>query len=141
MRVTLDTNVIVSALLSPRGAPADVVQQWEQGVIEVATSPALVTKLERVLSYDKIQQRLKLSEEALDTFVEQFRTMTLYVEPEQEVQVIAQDPDDNRVLECAIAAGSAYIVSGDTHLLGLKEYEGIVILDPNAFMALLSVGE
>jgi predicted nucleic acid-binding protein len=53
--------------------------------------------------------------------------------------VIADDPDDNRLLECAVTSGSLYIISGDQHLLDLKEYQGIQILSPAGFVVLLEM--
>jgi len=54
------------------------------------------------------------------------------------VDVIDKDPDDNRVLECALAASASYIVSGNSHLLELQEYEQIVIFNPVGFLAVLA---
>lgn len=54
------------------------------------------------------------------------------------VRAVADDPDDDKVIECALAGEAAYIVSGDRHLLDLKEYEGIVIVRANEFLALVT---
>jgi uncharacterized protein len=54
--------------------------------------------------------------------------------PRRRVNAVKEDPDDNRILECALAAGADVIVSGDGHLLRLTEYEGIAILTPRAFL-------
>jgi predicted nucleic acid-binding protein len=51
--------------------------------------------------------------------------------------VIGADPTDNRVLECAVAGNAAYIVTGDKHLLDIKEYQGIIMLSPAGFLAFL----
>jgi predicted nucleic acid-binding protein len=60
-----------------------------------------------------------------------------FVDPQIKLDVIEDDPDDNRVLECALTGGATYIISGDTHLLNVKEYQGIVILSPAGFLTLL----
>lgn len=66
------------------------------------------------------------------------RRFALVVEPQEDVDAIPEDPDDNRVLECAVAGAADCIVSGDVrHLLRLREYQGIHILSPTAFLALL----
>jgi hypothetical protein len=67
------------------------------------------------------------------------RTVATAVEPQMTLDVIEADPDDNRVLECAATGGAAYIVSGDEHLLGLGEYEQIIILNPVSFLTLLKI--
>ena len=141
MRVVLDTNVLISALLSPRGTPAEIVRRWEAGEFEVAASPALVAELKRVLTYERVQQRLRFSSDSVAAFIERFRATTVMVRPEARIEVIADDPDDNRVLECAVSSGSRYIVSGDSHLRSLQEYGGIVILAPAAFITTLAVEE
>ena len=56
------------------------------------------------------------------------------------MNIVGQDAADDRVLECAVAGGASYIVTGDVHLLMLKEYKGITILSPAAFLALLASG-
>ena len=57
------------------------------------------------------------------------------------LEVIGDDPEDNRVLECAVTGGASFIISGDKHLLELKEYQGIVVLSPSAFLAFLDSGK
>ncbi len=139
MIVVLDTNVIISALLSPTGAPAEIIRRWEAGEFDVVTSPPLINELRRALNYERVRKHLKLSNEEIDTFLKRLRTTALIVEPEVTVEVVEDDPDDNRVIECALAGGAAYIVSGNTHLSDLKEYEQIVILNPVGFLAVLSL--
>ena len=80
-----------------------------------------------------------MSQEQIDAWLERFQLVAIVVDPQLRLDVVEKDPDDNRVLECAVASGAAYIVSGNTHLLELKEYEGIVILDPAAFVTLLKL--
>ena len=63
---------------------------------------------------------------------------TSLVHPTQTIDAVPEDPDDNRVLECAVAAGSLYIVTGDTALLRLGKYEGIQILRVADFVRLIN---
>ena len=60
-----------------------------------------------------------------------------WTEPDVKLNIIEEDPSDNKYLECAVSAGAQYIVSGDKHLLGLRSYQGVEILTPAAFLALL----
>ena len=121
MLVVLDTNVIVSALLSSHGPPAEIIRHWEAERFEVLTSPAMLAELERVLAYPQIVRYLKLSQDEIVAFLRRMRTVAMVIEPTVTLEVIEADPDDNRVLECAVAGGASYIVSGDQHLLGLGE--------------------
>lgn len=70
-----------------------------------------------------------------------FSKIATLVKPEISLDVIADDPDDNRIIEWAVAGGAHYMVSGDAHLLATKEYRGIQILSPAAFLLVLSQGE
>lgn len=139
MIVILDTNVIISSLLSSKGAPAEIIRRWEAGEFDVATSPPLINELVRVLTYERVRKYLKFSDEEIDTFLKRLRTTATVVDPEITVEVVQDDPDDNRVLECALVGGASYIVSGNTHLLELKEYRQIVILNPVGFLAALKL--
>ncbi len=138
MIVVLDTNVWVSALLSPAGAPAQLVQLWEQEAFEIAFSPALLAELINTLAYPRVQKYLRRSPQYMETFLKRLKLVGIFVEPEVHLEAIPHDPDDNRVLECAATATAGYIISGDKHLLELKAYRGIVVLPPAGFLALLT---
>lgn len=139
MIVVLDTNVIISSLLSAKGAPAKIIGRWEAGDFDVAISPPLINELKRVLTYDRVRRYLKFSDEEIDLFLKRFSTTAIMVDPHKTVDVIEADPDDDRVLECVLDGGASYIVSGNTHLLELKEYQQIVILNPVEFLAALEL--
>jgi len=141
MIVVLDTNVIVSSLLSCGGPPADVIRRWEADEFGVAISPPLLSELERVLKYPRVRERYQKNQETLTAFLKRFSTVATLVDPQLTLEVIEEDPADNRVLECAVDAGAEYIVTGDAHLVRLKEYRGIVILTPVEFLALLELGK
>lgn len=82
---------------------------------------------------------LKLSEEKIDALLKRLRVVATVVDPQLTLEVVGKDPADNRVLECAVAGEASYIVSGDTHLPELENFQQIVILDPAAFLAVLSL--
>ncbi len=140
MRAVLDTNVVVSALFSPRGSPAAILQAWREGALEWCTSPDLLDELARVLDPPVSLQRLGWSADEAEAFIDGVRARVVMVTtPEARLRVVAADPDDDRVLEAAVAGRADCIVSGDRHLLELEEYEGIQILSPGRFAALLSL--
>lgn len=141
MIVVLDTNVIISSVLSLKGPPAKLIQRWEADEFEVAISPPLLEELERALTYEQVKKYFKKSQEKIDALVERFRTVATVVDPQVVLDVVPDDPDDNRVLECAVTANASYIVTGNKHLLDLKEYKGIVVLNPAAFLTLLELGD
>ena len=139
MIVVLEPNVLVSALLSPVGPPGKIINFWEADEFGVVISPQLLIELERTLNYPKISKHLKLSQEEIGFFLDQFKTYANVVDPELSLENIEKDPDDNRVLECAITGQASYIVTGDEHLLEQEEYQGVVILSPSSFLSLLEM--
>ncbi|MBL7063728.1 MAG: putative toxin-antitoxin system toxin component, PIN family [Anaerolineae bacterium] len=139
MRVVLDANVLISAVISPRGNPAQILRLWEWEEFELVVSLPTLEELERVIHYPRIQERYNLSEEDIEQFLQLIGASATVVEPSVELTVIEKDRSDNRYLECALAAGASYIVTGDDHLLSLKEYRGVVILNPAGFLTLLGI--
>ena len=139
MIVVLDTSVIISALLSAEGPPAQIIDLWEAGVFDVAISTPLLDELKRALDYPRVKKYQKMTPDEINTLLGRWSTISVYVEPEVALEVVEDDSDDNRVLECAVAAKVNYIISGDKHLLDLGEYRGIEVLPPAGFIVLLSL--
>jgi len=137
VRVVLDANVLVSALLAPRGVPAQLLELWQQGRFELLVSAETLAELERVLQYPRLRSRYALPDEQVGVFLRLLPHYAVVVVPAIRLQVITSDPDDDRYLECALAGGAEVIVSGDGHLLALGSFQGIEILTPGAFLALL----
>jgi uncharacterized protein len=136
MRVVLDTNVVVSAYLSPTGAPAGVFKKWEQHAFSVLVSEPILTEYERVFGYAKLRKIHRLSSEDIAALIDNFRSLAHLVEPETSLELIA-DLSDNKFLECALAGGASFIISGDAHLLNLGTFDGIPILTASAFLSVL----
>ena len=137
MRVVLDVNVLVSAAISAGGNPGKILDLWEKDEFDVVISPSILEELERVIHYPKIQQKYNLPEEHVDKFLGLIGNQAIVANPPKKLNVIERDPSDNRYLECAREGNASYIVTGGKHLLDLKEYNGIVILTPSGFLAIL----
>ncbi len=127
-RVTADTNIYVSAL-SFNGKPRRLLEAARLRLIQLAISDAILDELRRVL-HDKFDW----PSTAVDSAVERLMLFVQRVEPAITLRVIASDPDDDRVLECAVTAGSRFIISGDDDLLSLRVYEGIRIMTVASFL-------
>lgn len=138
MRVVVDTNVVVSRYLSAIGPPARVLGEWERGAFELLVSEPVLAEYERVLLYDRLVARHGMTPAEVATVIEGFRRFAILVAPTQTVMVVVEDPTDDRFLECAEEGSANYIVSGDQHLLAIKEFRGIQILPPAAFLAVLA---
>jgi len=129
--VTADSNIYISGLVFA-GLPLQFLDAARAGRFQLSLSSPLLDEILRVLR-DKFlwpQTRLDELSARLDKF-------TQHIHPAVTLDVVKNDPDDNRVLECAVAAGSQYIVTGDTDLLDLGHYSGIQIVRVADFMKLL----
>jgi hypothetical protein len=142
MRVVADTNILVSYVLVPAGNPARILRARAEGKIELLLSQPILAECSRVLKYRRIRARHQLSDEEIESTIEDIRELATFVEAsEVKIGVVKDDPSDNMIIECAVAGGADYIVSGDDHLLDLRQYEGIQILSPAEFLLLLNQHE
>ena len=137
LKIVLDTNVFVSALINPRGKPAQILNYVFESKVRLFTSPSIIEELERVLSYPKLVKRHGLEKQELKEFVSDLLSILSLVEGKKAIEVIAEDPADNNYLSCVVDAKADFIVSGDIHLLNLREYEGIQIITPAQFLEML----
>ena len=128
IRIVLDTNVIVSALVFG-GVPRAVLEIAEAGQCELFYSEPIQNEVRRILAEKFAWLPVRLQEVLPVVW-----TMGELVVPRIPVQAVADDPDDDRILECAVAAGASFIVSGDRHLLALRNYQSISIVTPRQFL-------
>jgi putative PIN family toxin of toxin-antitoxin system len=134
VRVVADTNVFISALMFG-GLPGTFLDLALLQSFLLVTSPALLDELD-----EKLRLKFGLSPNDADLVRAQLQSSAVLVKPTVILAVIKDDPDDNRVLECAAAGEANYIVSGDRHLLQLRSYEGIPILTVRQFMDAVETG-
>jgi putative PIN family toxin of toxin-antitoxin system len=127
--VTLDSNIYISALVFG-GKPMRLLEMAAEGAIRVAISDAILAEVQRILL-----TKFGWSVERVGAAIETIGTITERTAPTETLEVVTTDPDDNRVVECATAAGSAFIVSGDGDLLALEGFGGISIVTAATFLA------
>jgi putative PIN family toxin of toxin-antitoxin system len=136
-RAVLDANVFVTAVLTPAGVAAAVLEAWRAERFELLASSATLDEVARVLAYPKIARRHGWSRREILAFVRELEDLAVVTPGQVELSVIREDPDDNRYLECAVEGRAEYIVSGDRHLLALGTYRQIAIVTPRAFLSAL----
>lgn len=130
-RVVLDPNVLISALLTPRGASAGIVLHLRAGAFELVTSPALLAELRAVLRRDKFRPYVSLEE--AEEFVELIRRESTSMEdPEPPAVPLSEDPGDEYLIQLARAARADALVSGDPHLTRLRSR--IPVKSPREFL-------
>ena len=131
LEVTADTNIYISGLVFA-GPPRRFLREAQAGRFRLAISDALLEELSRIL-----RAKFAWSDEEIREAVTLLSGCTIRVQPGERLDVVDADPDDNRVLECAVAAGSRFIVTGDGDLLRLGAYAGIRILKVADFLELI----
>jgi putative PIN family toxin of toxin-antitoxin system len=119
VRAVLDANVFVSALLSKRGAPARLVSLWSKGELELVVSPALLRELEDIFARPRLRARIDPGE------VERFMALLaadaeMVPDPEAPPPLRSSGPEDDYLLALA-ACGQVPLISGDQHLLALRD--------------------
>jgi putative PIN family toxin of toxin-antitoxin system len=137
VRAVLDPNVLISAALSSRGAPARALSMWVEGDFELMVSPLVIAELERALSYPKLRKLIPA--EDAERFVGWLqRAATLVDDPNAPPPVRSRDPGDDYLLALA-AQNNAALVSGDGDLLDIDR-AGLPIYSPADFVAVLAGG-
>ena len=128
MRIVLDTNVLVSALIT-KGTPPDLLYQaWDAGTFQLVTSIEQLDELKRVIAYKKLRPFITLDE--AEALLETIDAAAVVVEGIPDVDV-SSDPDDNVILATAIAGEADLLVTGDkSGLLALNAVHGIHIVTP-----------
>lgn len=131
MRVVLDTNTLVSAVISPGGPPRRLLDGARAQAFEPCSSATPLAELLDLLSREKFAARLAQAGITPQGVVGELRHMATMATPQVVPRVIEHDADDDHVLACALAGQTDSIVSGDKHLLGLDgQYQGIRIVAP-----------
>lgn len=127
MRLVLDTNTVVSALLW-RGTPHALVKAARARPVALFTSPILLAELEDVLTRKKMAEAVAVSGISPDQLMQRYRRLVTVIHPALIPPTILTDPDDDHVLACALAVKADLIVSGDRDLLTLKSFREIPIV-------------
>jgi probable toxin-antitoxin system toxin component, PIN family len=131
VRAVLDANVLISAILSPRGSPARLLLAWQAGEFDVVASPKLLVELRRALTYPKLERLVPPAD--ADAFVAWIaRSVVIAPDPDGPPPVRSVDPGDDYLLALA-AAERAVLVSGDADLTALGGQ--FPVRTPAAFLA------
>ena len=140
MRVVLDTNIVVSALVWG-GVPYRLLLLAQAGEIDLVTSPTLIAELADVLDRTHLAPSIAVLDISATALVAQYQSFTHSVSPQSVPAVIADDPDDDHVLACAVTGRADLIVSGDKHLHSLGgRYNGIPIVKAGEAIRIIEAG-
>lgn len=137
LKAVLDTNQFVSALISRTGPSARLLAAWRDRRFILIISPEIIGEIRKVLDYSHIKEKYNLSSAGVESALYLLEHEAVVVPDIPQISVIKEDPDDDKILACALAAEAGYIVSGDKHLLELGRYEGIRIVPAGEFLRLI----
>ena len=134
MKVVFDTNIVASASFW-RGKPFDCLVAWAEGKCEGVVSPAVLAEYHETIE----ELRLDYPDRAAAEWADALGESALLVFPSDRATGATPDPDDEMILECALAGEADYIVTGDKkHLLPLREYRGVQIINAAEFLQLVA---
>jgi putative PIN family toxin of toxin-antitoxin system len=131
IRAAVDANIWVSAFTHRPGKPHDLLQLAVAGKVNLTISKAIIAEVADVLG-----RKFRATPEELVIAENIMWDGARVVTPSVELQVIAEDPADDRILECAVSAGAEYLVTGDKDLLRLGRFDSIRILNVSDFLDL-----
>ncbi len=137
LAVVIDVNVVVSAVMSPLGAPRRVLEAWHAGLIEALTSTGIIDEVAAKLLDPAIGGRLGVTVAEVETVVLLLQTEARLISPVSEPPVTG-DPEHDHVLAVVVAGHADYLVTGDKKLLQLGHHGSATIISPRNFLAVLS---
>lgn len=137
LKVVLDTNVLVSAYLVPGGKPARILSLASQNKLDIYLFPPILSEVKQTLLRPKLQRIHKATAKEIAQFLKALTKVVLMTAGAKEVDAVRDDPENNKILVCALEAGANFIVSGDHHLTDMKVFQDIRIVNPAAFLTFM----
>ncbi len=139
MRITLDTNILVSAFIAKHGYSANLLElALTVEVIELVLSEPILRELGDVLLRDEVRNRFSYTQQDIRKILGTLRKSARLVTPTSRFVVVREDPKDDVILNTAHDGNAEYIVSGDSDLLKLRRFKGISIVTPKQMMDIIS---
>lgn len=132
MRVVFDTNVLLSSTLWDRSVAQKLLFKLVKSDVKIFASEDILAEYKKVLKRD-----FEYSDEKILIIIEKLILFLNLSTPVEKVDLIKEDPDDNKIIECALASSSDYLITYDKHLLNLKSFRGIRVIKPEEAFGLL----
>jgi len=128
--VVLDTNILLSALLSPLSNPSKCLKLAKTDVIQSVTCQEIIDEFQ-----EKLTSKFKYSARESQKIINDFLDYSKIVKITNKLDVVEKDPDDNKIIECAIIGRATHIITGDKkHLLPMEKYQQILIVNATNFL-------
>lgn len=135
IRAVIDTNLFISGFFAGRGYTSQLQDLWVKGAFELAVSEEILSEIGKTLLKPAIRQKMRLEPGEENEIIALVREKAFIVTKDlYQTDRISKDYQDNKFLACALETKADYIVSGDNHLLELKHFHGIQIVDVKFFV-------
>lgn len=134
LRVVLDTNLLVSFLLTQGRTMSRIIDYWSDGDIVVIVSPAIVEELVEVVQRPRLRQQMIADPGVL---IDLLSSEAIHINGDLALPGASRDTKDDKFLACAVEGEAIYIVSGDKDLLSLENFRGVAIVRPADFVDLI----
>lgn len=135
MRIVLDTNIFISGIFWDGNYCSQIIDAWRNGIFTLVSSMEIIQELVSTLTDFKIKMPDKMIEKWQNMIIEN----SVIVFPEEKLNIVKNDPEDNKFFEAAIAGQAEYIVSQDKkHVLEIKEYMNIKTINPEEMLKIIN---
>ena len=139
LRAVLDANVMASAFIRPHGPSGRILRGFlDRRRFDLILSTPILDELRRVLFYPRLRKELMSTDQEIEVRVAALGMLADLADGDLDLRAVKDDPDDDKYLMAALIGRAGFVVSGDHHLLDLGEYQGVTILTPRRFLALLA---
>ena len=130
LKVVIDTNIFISSFFG--GIPREIINLWKKGKIKLCLTQEIVEEYLEVLNRLGLKDEKEINK-LTHLFAEGFNS--IFTTKTSSLNIVEDDPDDNKFIECAVALNSKIIISGDKHLKDIKKYIDIEIMSPREFLS------
>jgi hypothetical protein len=139
LKALVDTNQLVSSLLSHQGLQRRLIEAWRRREFLLLLVPGQIDEVSEVLARPKIAKKYRIEPGDREAFI-RLLNIEAIVLPHAPAPQVCRDPDDDYLLGCAALGGAHYLVTGDDDLLALRQYGETVIVDARTFLSVLATG-
>ena len=136
-RVVIDTNIIISAAISIDGTPAKIFNMFLEDKIINYTTPEIINEIEKVFRRPKIDRCITKGYKEL--IITNYIKKSINIKPQYFEKIVKEDPDDDKFINCALSSKVKIIITGDKHLLKVKKYQDIKIMNVHDFLKQLNI--
>jgi putative PIN family toxin of toxin-antitoxin system len=137
IRAVLDTNIFISAVIRPEGPPGRLFCMFiENAAFDLVITPAIVDEIRAAMDYPGVKKQIRSAVPPSD-WLDDVLLFADINEDSEHVKGVAEDPADDMFLSAALSGHALYIVTGDRHLLELKQHQGVKIVTPREFLSIL----